>query len=103
MSDLIVVIPTARAINLDYVSPLIDAGARFIVVNDASRSLDLRHPQFSVYSLDDRRRILGNLAHAIPHGNGSCRDFGFLLAWAQASTDDILIALDDDCAVDEGF
>lgn len=96
---MIVVIPTNREVNLDYLSPLIDAGARFIIVADCEESIPVHHPQFEVYSWQDRRRMLGKLDVGIPRRNGACRDFGFYVAWKNSDDDEIIIALDDDCMV----
>ncbi len=101
---MIVVIPTNRAVQLPYLAPLIDCGARFIVVDDSEGNIRLSHPQFRVVSWADRRRLLGQREIAIPRRNGACRDFGFLLAWRESDDDEVIIALDDDCAVeDAGF
>jgi hypothetical protein len=95
----IVVIPTNRSIRLDYLEPLIDAGARFIVVDDSEGSVKIDHPQFRVYHWGDRRRMLGALDVGIPRRNGACRDFGFYVAWKESDDDEIILALDDDCLV----
>jgi hypothetical protein len=101
---MIVVIPTARAIRLDYIEALIAYGARVVVVNDTAAPVAVDHPQVEVLGLDDRERLLGSRAIAIPHGTGSCRDLGFYVAWRDAGDDDIIVALDDDCWVqDESF
>ncbi len=98
-----VVIPSCRGVNLTYLSPLIEAGACFIVVDDSEGSITIDHPQFSVYNWQDRRKMLGNLDIGIPRRNGACRDFGFYLAWHQCCDHDVIIALDDDCAIGPGF
>jgi hypothetical protein len=97
----IVVIPSSRSINLDYLSPLIEAGARFIIVDDTEGTIRVDHPQFEVFNWGDRRRMLGDLDVGMPRRNGACRDFGFYVAWREASDDEIVIALDDDCMVDD--
>jgi reversibly glycosylated polypeptide len=97
---MIVVIPSSRQIELDHVAPLIDAGARFIVVDDTEGCIKLRHPQFSVHNWADRRRILGSLEHAIPRRNGASRSLGFLIAWKESDDDEVVVALDDDCRVE---
>jgi hypothetical protein len=96
---MIVVIPTNRSIHLEYLTPLIESGARFIVVDDSEGSVTVNHPQFQVYSWADRRRMLGPLENAIPKRNGACRDFGFYIAWKESEDDEIIVALDDDCLV----
>lgn len=94
---MIVVIPTNRSINLDYLAPLIDAGARFVIVDDSEGSVDISHPQFEVFNWGHRRKMLGNLADGFPRKNGACRDFGFYIAWRTSDPGEIIVALDDDC------
>jgi Reversibly glycosylated polypeptide len=98
---MIVVIPSCRTIRLDYLTPLIEAGARFIIVDDSEGRISIDHPQFQVYNWSHQRRMLGKLEAAIPRRNGSCRDFGFYVAWLESSDDEIIIALDDDCIVED--
>lgn len=98
---MIVVIPSSRQIDLSYLSPLIDSGARFIIVDDTEGTIQLRHPQFTVVNWADRRKILGPLDAAIPRRNGASRDLGFLLAWRESDDDEIIVALDDDCLVED--
>ena len=97
---MIVIIPTCRTITLNYLTPLIDEGARFIIVDDSYGSVKIDHPQFEVYNWQDRRRLLGPNEVAIPRGNGGCRNLGFYVAWKEADDDEIIIALDDDCVVE---
>jgi Reversibly glycosylated polypeptide len=103
MTRLIVVIPTVRTVCLDYLRPLIDDGARFIVVNDDEETTCVRHPSFSTFSVADRTRMLGRLERAIPSHTGACRDFGLLLARYEADPGDVIVALDDDCRVGDDF
>ncbi|MFY0617482.1 hypothetical protein [Shimia sp.] len=97
---MICVIPSAREVRLDYLEPLIEAGCRFIVVDDSPGSIEIDHPQFSVYNHGHQDRDLGELVHAIPRRNGACRNYGFLIAWRQSDPGEIIVALDDDCLVD---
>jgi len=96
----IVVIPTCRGIDLENLAPLIDAGCRFIVVEDGPGSIRIDHPAFRVYAWPDRRRLLGDREIAIPKGSGACRDLGFYVAWKESEADEIVVALDDDCRVE---
>ncbi len=96
---MIVVIPSNRAVHIKYLSPLIDHGARFIVVDDTEGCIQLNHPQFEVYTWGDRRRMLGPLDSAFPRRNGASRDFGFYVAWKNSDPGEIIVALDDDCRV----
>jgi hypothetical protein len=97
----IVVIPSARSVSFDYLKPLIEAGCRFIVVDDSTGNITIDHPQFEVYNWNDQERLLGDLKIAIPRKNGACRDFGFYIAWKESDPGETIIALDDDCYVEE--
>jgi len=96
---MIVVIPSNREINLGYLAPLIDQGARFIIVDDSEGAITVNHPQFEVYNWGDRRKMLGKLDIGYPKRNGASRDFGFYVAWKNSDAEEIVIALDDDCKV----
>jgi hypothetical protein len=95
----IVVIPTNRKINLNYLTPLIDNNVRFIVVDDSEGSIKIDHPQFKVYNWTDRKRMLGLRDIGFPKRNGASRDFGFYVAWKDSDPDEIIVALDDDCEI----
>jgi hypothetical protein len=97
---MIVVIPSCREVHLDHLVPLIDSGARFIVVDDSEGRIHVDHPSFEVYNWRDQEKLLGGLRHAIPRGNGACRDFGFLLAWRDGEKGEVVVALDDDCRIE---
>lgn len=98
---MIVVVPSCRQIDLTYLAPLVDSEARFIVVDDTDGTVKLDNPQFTVLNWSDRKRILGDLDHAIPRRNGASRSLGFLMAWWESDEDEIIVALDDDCLVEE--
>lgn len=97
---MIVVIPSNRSINLDFLAPLIDHGARFIIIDDSEGRIKIEHPQFEVYNWSDRDRLLGSNSIAIPRRNGACRSLGFYLAWKTGGENEIVIALDDDCQIE---
>jgi len=97
---MIVVIPSTRAVSLEYLEPLIESGARFIVVDDSDGSIKIDHPQFSVYTWKDQDRLLGDHVRAIPRRNGACRDFGFYIAWKESDAHEAIVALDDDCQLE---
>jgi hypothetical protein len=100
---MIVVIPTMRQPNLAFLRPLIEAGARFIVVDDSEGRVTVDHPSFRVFNWNDQARILGERVRAIPRRNGACRDFGFYLAWLESDDDELIIALDDDIELPADF
>jgi hypothetical protein len=96
---MIVVIPTNRTIQLEHLEPLIDSGARFIIVDDSEGSIQIDHPRFEVVTWQDRRHMLDRHEISIPKRNGACRDFGFYIAWNNSDDDEIIVALDDDCRI----
>ena len=98
---MLIVIPTSKAVSLEYLQPLIDDGARFIVVHDKEDELIVDHPQFETYCWKDQDRLLGRDVIAIPRRNGASRDFGFYIAWQQSNPGEVIVALDDDCKVEE--
>jgi hypothetical protein len=97
---MIVVIPSNRSVNLDHLTPLIEYGARFIVIDDTKGCIKINHPQFAVYNWADRKRLLGRNEVAVPKNSGTCRDLGFYIAWKEGDDDEIVVALDDDCVVE---
>jgi NAD(P)-dependent dehydrogenase (short-subunit alcohol dehydrogenase family) len=97
----VVVVPTGRSVSLEHLQPLLEDGARVLVVDDSEGSVRVSHPQVEVYDWADRRRLLGRREHAIPKRNGACRDLGFYLAYRDSDPGDIVVALDDDCVVDD--
>ncbi|MCB1049168.1 MAG: hypothetical protein H6510_06575 [Acidobacteria bacterium] len=97
---MIVIIPSNRWVQLDYLQPLIESGARFLVVDDSEGSIRIDHPQFEVFNWSDRKKHLGKLDDGFPRRNGACRNFGFYLAWHRAEPNEIIIALDDDCKIE---
>lgn len=96
---MIVVIPSNRTINLKLLTPLIDHGARFVIVDDSEGTIRINHPQFEVYNWGDRKKMLGPLDIGYPKRNGASRDFGFYVAWKNSDPGEIVVALDDDCEV----
>lgn len=101
---MIVVIPSNREINIQYLAPLIDSGARFIIVDDSEGSITISDPRFEVYNWGHRRQILGSKDEYFPRRNGASRDFGLYMAWCGSDDDEIIVALDDDCEItDKNF
>jgi len=96
---MIIIIPSNRKINLNYLTPLIERGARFVVVDDSEGTIRVDHPQFDVYNWTDRKKMLGSLEIGYPKRNGASRDFGFYIAWKNSDPNEIIVALDDDCEV----
>jgi Reversibly glycosylated polypeptide len=99
--QMMVVIPSNREINRQYLSPLLDIGARFIIVDDSEGSISISDPRFQVYNWGHRRDILGAKDEYFPRRNGACRDFGLYMAWRECDDDEVVVALDDDCEITE--
>ena len=60
---MLVVIPSNREIKLEYFTPLIDSGARFIIVDDSEGSIHINHPNFKTFSqAPTSSRMLFNLS-----------------------------------------
>lgn len=98
---MIVVIPSNRHVELSYLQPIIDSGARFIVVDDSDGRISIDHPAFRVVNWKDRKRLLGSRDEYFPRRNGACRDVGFWLAWQESDPGEVIVALDDDCRVSD--
>ncbi len=96
---MIVVIPSNRRIELEYIQPLLDSGSRVVVVDDSPGTVNVTHPSVSVYNWSRRKALLGRFDELYPRRNGACRDFGFYVAWKESDPGEIIIALDDDCEV----
>lgn len=93
---MIVIIPSIRELNDDFLGPLLNTEHRIIVVDDSGEER-IRSLQILTYA--DRRRMLGPLENCIPQKNGACRDFGLLVAYWEAEEDEVIVCLDDDCQV----
>lgn len=97
---MIVVIPSIRNINLEYIEPLLNKGNKIIVVDDTDEErIQVTAKEVMVFHYSDRKRILGPLEKCVPIKNGVCRDLGLLIAYHIASDDDTIVCLDDDCQV----
>ena len=96
---MIVIIPSNRQIEIAHLTPLIESGARFLIIDDSEGTISLDHPQMRVFNWRDRRRILGDLDQYFPRKNGVARGVGFAIAWRESDPGESIIALDDDCRV----
>lgn len=97
---MIVIIPTRREIKLSYLQPLIEAGARFIVIDDTEGTIRIEHPQFRIFNWEHKRKIAGQYQAAFPGFNGACMSFGFYIAWMETDDEEIVLTLGDDCRID---
>lgn len=101
---MIIVIPSIREINLDYLKPLLNKGNKIIVVDDTDEErIKVNAPEVIVIHYSDKKRILGNFESCIPKKNGVCRDLGLLMAYHIADEDETIVCLDDDCQVFDDY
>lgn len=101
---MIVVIPSIREVNLEYLSPLLNKGNKIIVVDDTDEGrITVNAPEVIVLHYSDKKRIFGDLEFCIPRKNGVCRDFGLLVAYHIAKDNETIVCLDDDCQVFDGY
>lgn len=101
---MIVVIPSIRNINLEYLKPLLNQGNKIIVVDDTDEErISVNAKEVIVLHYSDKKRILGNLESCIPRKNGVCRDLGLLMAYHLAKDDETIVCLDDDCQVFDDY
>lgn len=96
----VVVMPSIRTINLDYLAPIPEA-VKVLVVDDSNGSISANRPNMDVYRYDDYRKLLGDDEQIIPRKTDTCRSFGFYLAWKQGYK--YIVTLDDDCLTHPGF
>ena len=101
---MIIVIPSIREINLEYLNPLLGKGNEIIVVDDTDEErIKVNAPEVIVLHYSDKKRILGELQYCIPKKNGVCRDLGLLIAYHIAKDNETIVCLDDDCQVFENY
>jgi hypothetical protein len=101
---MIAVIPTNRKIKIEYITPLLDARCRILIVDDSEDdSVSVHYPGIEVLRYSDRKKTLGKLSDCIPHRNGASRDFGLLYAFLEGDEDEPVICLDDDCEVGHDY
>lgn len=97
---MIVVIPSIRTINTEYIKCLLDSDAEIIVVDDTDEErIKPVSDNMKVLHYSDRKRMLGSLESCIPRKNGACRDFGLWYAYVYGEKDETVICLDDDCEI----
>ena len=94
------VIPSIRAIRLDYLEAVLPTLDRIIVVDDSDGNIKPSHPKMEVYDYGAQRRALGEFYDVIPHKTPACRNFGLFLAYRDGTD---VISIDDDCLLDADF
>ena len=101
---MIIVIPSIRNINSDFLLPLLHGNNRIIVVDDTDEErIKSNSPHIEILHYSDRKKRLGILEECIPKKNGVCRDFGLLVAYQESDDEEIIVCLDDDCEVFEDY
>lgn len=100
VNEWVVVMPSIRTINLDYLAP-IPAAVKVIVVDDSNGRIEPNRENMEVYRYADYREVLGDQEDLIPRKTDTCRSFGFYMAWKQGYR--YVVTLDDDCLTHPGF
>ena len=98
---MLIVIPTSRSVSLEYLQPLIDFGARFIVVDDSEGSVKIDHPQFSIYTWKDQDHMLGGDVIASLGATALAVILVSTSHGGKSDAGEIVIALDDDCKIED--
>ena len=98
---MIVIIPSIRNINNEYLESLLaQSEVRVIVVDDSDEErITPTAPNMTVLHYSDRHRLLGRYEACIPRKNGACRDLGLWFAYREGGPDEVVVCLDDDCQV----
>jgi len=101
---MIVVIPSIRTINKQYIKYLLDPDIEIIVVDDTDEErIEPISDNMKVLHYSDRKRMLGDHGNCIPRKNGACRDFGLWYAYIHGKKDETIICLDDDCEINHDY
>lgn len=101
---MILVVPSIRNLNTDFLAPLLERDVRVLVVDDTGeRTITSSLPNIEVFAYEDRVRMIGKWETCIPKKNGACRDLGLWYAYLTADSDETIVCLDDDCEVDTLF
>jgi len=101
---MIVVIPSNRGVNLNYIEPFLNYNCRVIIVDDTEdERISVKASNIEVFHHSDRKKYLGELEDCIPRKNGACRDFGLLVAYREGEMGETVICLDDDCKIDDEY
>jgi hypothetical protein len=90
----IVIMPSIRQPNLDYLEPLGDTPVLVIDDSDGNIPKDLA-PHITVIDYAGRKAYMGKDEWLVPKKNPSCKNLGLFYAWKEGY--DYAILLDDDC------
>lgn len=99
-SEWVVVIPSIREINLDYLRHIPES-IKILVVDDTNGTIKPNRKNMEIYTYADYKKILGYDEQLIPRKTDTCRSFGFYVAWLQGYR--YIVTLDDDCMTHKGF
>jgi hypothetical protein len=95
LSEWVIVIPSIREINLDYLK-YVPNEVSIIVVDDSNGSIKPNRDNMQVFDYDFQARVMGSNYDLIPHKTAACRNFGFYYVY-KFTDFKYIITLDDDC------
>jgi hypothetical protein len=99
-SEWVLVMPSIREINLDYLSHIPES-VKILVVDDSNGRIRPNRNNMDVYTYANYKEMLGDDEALIPRKTDTCRSFGFYMAWLQGYR--YIVTLDDDCLTHKGF
>jgi hypothetical protein len=99
-SEWVIVMPSIREINLDYLSHIPES-VKILVVDDSNGRIQPNRNNMEIYTYADYKEVLGDDEALIPRKTDTCRSFGFYMAWLQGYR--YIVTLDDDCLTHPGF
>ncbi len=99
-SEWVVVMPSIREINLDYLSHIPES-VKILVVDDSNGRIQPNRDNMEIYTYADYKEVLGDDEALIPRKTDTCRSFGFYMAWLRGYR--YVVTLDDDCLTHRGF
>ncbi|MEI8176246.1 MAG: hypothetical protein WCG78_05215 [Candidatus Omnitrophota bacterium] len=100
-SECVLVIPSIREINPDYLRFVPDE-VKILVVDDSDGTIKPNRKNMEVFDYSFQRKIMGRDYDLIPHKTAACRNFAFYYIWKHTDYKYVL-SLDDDCKTREHF
>ncbi len=101
---MILVIPSIRNINMEYIKGLYPKLRKIIIVDDTDEErIDVKDEKVITLHYSDRPKMLGDLEWCIPKKNGVVRDFGLFYAYHIGKSHETVVCLDDDCEVYDDY
>ena len=101
LNEWVLVIPSIREINLEYLK-FIPEGLKIFIIDDTDGSIKANRKQMEVFNYAHQKKIMKSNYDLIPHKTAACRNFALYYIWKYTDYKFIL-SLDDDCMTRGGF